>query len=665
MKKFFILFITMFTSISLAQNVVVITLDTTRKDSLSCYGQKGIRTENLDKFSEKSYIFLNAFSPVPQTLPAHSTIFTGLYPYDHKVRDNLINYLPEEALTLAEILKEKGYSTGAAVSSAVLNHRFGLKQGFDFYDDKVEKKSGEIKADETTKKGIEILKKLKEPYFLWVHYYDPHHPYEPPKDINAPSDYLGEVLYMDKNLKPLFDLLNFENTLILIASDHGESLGEHNEEEHGVLLYNPAIEIPLLLHLPGQRQKIEIMENVSLTSIFPTIIDFLKIELKEKPKSTSLLEVKETPIYLETYFPFFSFRWSPLRGIINGNYKLILSSIEEELYDIKKDNKEKNNIIKSKKSIAKKLKEEFFLLTPEKDFMPLQSKGHSLPDEIKKQLQSLGYIDGGFFDPNEAKEKLPNPRDMADMVGFLIHEGKKLLAKKDVETIIKKVKEILKRDPQNFQAMKLAGEAYWIKEDYNRAKEIFESALKITDKYYSLHGDLGYTFFKLKEYDKAKKHFEKALELNEYYAEGYIYYAEYYITLQDFKSVETLLESALKKELYHPRIFYNLGLAKLSKEDYNEGLKYFKKAYELDNTFKEAVGNLAFCYFKKGEKLKAYNFLQEGLKIDPNDFSMLKASITVSIELNKIKEAEELIKRLIELYPESPEAKSMKPFLQR
>lgn len=665
MKKYFILFILIFASISFTQNVVVITLDTTRKDALSCYGQKGIKTENLDRFSEKSYIFLNAYSPVPQTLPAHSTIFTGLYPYDHKVRDNLINYLPEEALTLAEILKDKGYSTGAVVSSAVLNHRFGLKQGFDFYDDKVEKKSGEIKAEETTKKGIEILKKLKEPYFLWVHYYDPHHPYNPPEEIKAPSNYLGEVLYMDKNLKPLLDALDFENTLIIIAGDHGESLGEHLEEEHGVLLYNPAIEIPLFLHLPSQTKKVQINENVTLVSIFPTIIEALKIDLKDKPNALSLLKVKNSPIYMETYFPFFSFRWSPLRGIIKGNYKLILSSTEEELYDIKKDNKEKNNIIKEKESIAKKLKEEFFLLTPEKDFMLLQSKAHSVPDEIKKQLQSLGYIDGGFFDPNEAKGKLPNPRDMADIVGFLIHEGKKLLAAKDGEAVIKKVKEILKRDPQNFQAMNLAGEAYWIKEDYKRSKEIFEAALKITEQNYYLHGNLGYTFFKLKEYNKAKEHFEKALELNEYYAEGYIYYAEQYIALQDFKSAEKLLESALKKELDHPRIYYNYGLIKLEKRNYNEATKYFEKAYELDKSFKETIGNLAFCYFQKGEKMKAYNLLQEGLKIDPNDFSMLKAGITVSIELNKIKEAEELIKRLIELYPESPEAKSMKPFLQR
>lgn len=665
MKNLFILFILIFSSLSFTQNVVVITLDTTRKDALSCYSQKGIKTENLDKFAEKSYIFLNAFSPAPQTLPAHSTIFTGLYPYDHKVRDNLINYLPDEALTLAEILKENGYSTGAVVSSAVLNHRFGLKQGFDYYDDKVEKKSGEIKAEETTKKGIEILKKLKEPYFLWVHYYDPHHPYKPPEDIKAPSNYLGEVLYMDKNLKPLLDALNFENTLIIIAGDHGESLGEHMEEEHGVLLYNPAIEVPLLLHLPSQIKKIQVNENVSLVSIFSTIIDFLKIELKEKPKFTSLLKVKNSPIYLETYFPFFSFRWSPLRGIIKGNYKLILSSSEEELYDIKKDNKEKNNIIKGNKNIAKKLKEEFFLLTPEKDFMPLQSKAHSVPDEIKKQLQSLGYIEGTFWDPNEIKRKLPNPRDMADIVGFLIHEGKKLLSKKDGEAVIRKVKEILKRDPQNFQAMNLVGEAYWIKEDYKRAKEIFEEALKITEQNYYLHGNLGFTLLKLKEYDKAKEHFEKALKLNDYYPEGYVYYAEYYITLKDFKSAQTLLENALKKELIHPRIYYNLGLIKLSKKEYNEALKYFEKAYELDENFKEAIGNLAFCYYQKNEKMKAYNLLQEGLKIDPNDFSMLKASITVSIELNKIKEAEELIKRLIELYPESPEAKSMKPFLQR
>jgi len=641
----------------------VITLDTTRQDALSCYGQKGIKTENLDKLAEKSYIFLNAFTPVPQTLPAHCTIFTGTYPFEHKVRDNLINYLPEDALTIAEVLKEKGYSTGAVVSSAVLNHRFGLKQGFDFYDDKVNKTTGEIKADETTKKALEILKKLKEPYFLWIHYYDPHHPYKPPEGIKAPSDYLGEVLYMDQNLKEIFESINLDNTLIVVSGDHGESLGEHKESEHGALIYNPAISIPLILHLPGQTKKEEIKENVSLVNVFPTITEFLKID--KKTKYPSLLKSMNLPIYLETYYPFFSFRWSPLRGIIKENFKLILSSSDEELYDILKDKNEAKNLVKSNKKTAEKLKEEFFKLTPEVDFMPLQSKGHSVPDELKKQLQSLGYIDGSFLDPNEAKQKLPNPRDMADIIDFLIHKGRDLIRLKDADSVIKNVKEILRRDPQNFLAMNLAGEAYWIKNDYKRAKEIFEGALKIAQQSYYLHGNYGYTLFKLEDFEGAKKEFEKALELNEYYADAYVYYSELYLSKKDLKSASDLLEKALKKELINPRIFYNYGLIKLEKKDLPEATKYFEKAYELDKYFKEAIGNLAFCYFQRGEKLKAYNLLQEGLKIDPNDFNFLKASITVAIELNKIKEAEEMAKRLIELYPSSPEAQSLKPYFQK
>lgn len=663
MKNFFLLFLVFISGILFSQNVIVITLDTTRQDSLSCYGQKEIKTENLDWIAEKSYLFLNAYSPVPQTLPAHCTIFTGQYPFDHKVRDNLINFLPDDAITLAEILKEKGYSTSAVVSAAILNHRFGLKQGFDFYEDKQDKKTSETKANETTKRALSTLEKLKEPYFLWVHYYDPHHPYNPPEDIKAPSEYLGEVLFMDKNLKPLLEKINFSNTLLVVAGDHGESLWDHNEAEHGVLLYNPAVKIPLMLHLPGQNKKIVISENVSLVSILPTILEFLKIE--HKVSYPSLLKAKNNPIYLETYFPFFSFKWSPLRGIIKENYKLILSTKEEELYDLSKDKKETKNLIKNKEKIAEKLKDEFFKLTPEKEFMPLQSKGHSVPDELKKQLQALGYIDGSFMDPKEINSALPNPRDLADLVFFLTHEGRAFLIKKDPDSVIRKVKEILKRDPNNFQAMGLAGEAYWIKEDYKRAKEIFEQAVKVSEKSYDLHAKLGYTLFKMGDFEGAKEEFEKSLKLNEYYGDVYAYYSEMYLSKKDTKNAEILLDKALKKEVYHPRIYYNYGLIKMEKKDYQGAFVYFEKAYEMDNNFKEAVGNMAYCLYQKGEKQRAFVLLQEGLKIDPNDFSMLKAAITVALDLNKTKEAEEYIKKLIELYPDSDEAKRMKPFFQK
>ncbi|MEJ5166361.1 MAG: sulfatase-like hydrolase/transferase [Thermoanaerobaculia bacterium] len=665
MKKFFSLFLILVSTLIYAQNVLVITLDTTRQDSLSCYGQKDIRTENLDKLSESSYLFLNAFSPVPQTLPAHCTIFTGKYPYDHKVRDNLINYLPEEAVTLAEILKEKGYSTGAVVSAVILNHRFGLKQGFDFYEDKQDKKTSETRAKETTQRALSLLEKLKEPYFLWVHYYDPHHPYKPPEGMKAPSDYLGEVLYMDKNLKPLLDKINLSNTLIVVAGDHGESLGDHNEAEHGVLLYNPAVKIPLLLHLPGQDKKVKLNENVSLASIFPTILEYLKIDFKKDEFSPSLLKAKDIPIYLETYFPFFSFKWSPLRGIIKGNYKLIISTKEEELYDLSKDEKEMKNLIKSKTKIAENLREEFYKLTPEREFMPLQSKGHSVPDELKKQLQALGYIDGSAMDPREINSALPNPRDLADMVFFLTHEARALLNKKDADSVIKKVKEILKRDPNNFQAMGFAGEAYWLKEDYKRAKEIFEQAIKVSDKSYDLHAKLGYTLFKMDDLEEAKEEFERTLKLNEYFADVYVYYSEMYLSKKDTKNAEILLDKALKKDIYHPRIYYNFGLIKMDKKDYREAFKYFEKAYEMDSNFKEAIGNMAYCLYQTGEKEKSFILLKEGLKIDPNDFSMLKAAITVALDLNRVKEAEEYIKKLIELYPDSEEAKRMKPFFQK
>ncbi len=662
MKNILLLLSLIFSLVSFSQNVVLITLDTTRRDALSCYGQKGIKTENLDNFAKKAHIFLNAYTPVPQTLPAHSTILTGLYPFDHKVRDNLINYLPEDAITLAEILKEKGYATGAVISSAVLDHRFGLNQGFDYFEDKVNKKTAENEASVTTNKALELLKNLKEPYFLWVHYYDPHHPYKPPEEIKAPTPYLAEVLYMDKNLKPLLESLNYENTLIIIAGDHGESLGDHNESEHGLLLYQSAIQIPLLIHFPKQSKKIEVKENVSLLGIFPTVLDFLKI--KENPKNT-LLKIEKEPIYLETYFPFYTFKWSPLKGIIRDNFKFIITVSEEELYNLKKDPQETINLVNKKKDTSKKLREELLKITPEKDFIAHQSKSDSIPEEIKKQLQSLGYLDGSFVDPREAKGDLPNPKYLVDLVDFLVHDGKKLLAEKRAEEVIKKVKEVLRRDPNNFIAMNLAGEAYWLQDNYERAKEIFEEALKIANKNYHIMTNLGFTLMKLNKPKEAKEILEKSLSLNEYFAETYVYLSEYYLNLKDTKNAENILKRAIEKRLAHPRLYFNYGLLKLENKDLKNAIKYFEKAVELDESFKEAIGNLALCYYKTGEKTKSWDLLQRGLKLAPKDFKFLKAAITVALDLNKLKEAEDLAKKLIELYPDSPEAKSIRPFFKK
>ena len=248
-------------------NVLVITADTLRSDHLGAYGYKNIRTPVIDELARNGVRFETVISPAPLTLPSHASLFTSTFPPYTQVRDNGNNKLDESALTLAEILEKRGYDTAAFVSTYVLNGRFGLDQGFEIYDDVKEDQDpnlvirhmdGERTADKTTTAAINWLKrKSPKPFFMWVHYYDPHSTYNPPppyreKYKNNPYD--GEIAFMDNQIGRLLNEFKrqgiLDKTLIVFTSDHGEGLGEHKESGHAVFVYDTTQKVPLIFVAP-------------------------------------------------------------------------------------------------------------------------------------------------------------------------------------------------------------------------------------------------------------------------------------------------------------------------------------------------------------------------------------------------------------------------------
>src|SRR5213594_824736 len=276
-----------------ASNVVFITIDTLRADHLGCYGYKEIRPPNIDSLAAEGVRFERAYTSVPVTLPSHTVIFTGTYPMLSGIHDFSANKLNPAQPTLASVLKEHGYNTAAVIGSAVLDSSFGLNHGFDFYYDHFDfNRLLETNLDEMERPGNVVAdatldwlsKNYQKKFFLWMHLYHPHYRYRPPSPYSeqyADRLYDGEIAFADAQVGRLVRFLKekalYQNTVIVLSGDHGESLGEHGEKTHGFFIYNATLHVPLIVHLPGGMHARTVQNLVNLADIMPTVLAALNI----------------------------------------------------------------------------------------------------------------------------------------------------------------------------------------------------------------------------------------------------------------------------------------------------------------------------------------------------------------------------------------------------
>ena len=331
-------------------NVLLVTIDTLRPDYLHCYGYAQIETPSIDSLAAQGIRFEQAYTPVPITLPSHTVMhdFSG-------------NNLNSEQATLATVLRARGYDTGAVIAAAVLDRRFGLNRGFDFYYDnfnfgrlsEANLDLMERPANEVVDQALKWLAKPRNaPFFLWVHLYDPHHPYNPPPPFNRlykENLYAGEIAFADTQLGRLLAYLKqhaaYNHTLVVLSGDHGEGLGEHGEKTHGFFTYNSTLHVPLIIKPSVNSKFINplIKRGVSLVDLMPTVLGLLNIPIPPKVQGKNLAmmllrgdEMEPSPLYSETYLPRIHFNWSELRGLSAKNYHFI-DAPKPELYDISSD----------------------------------------------------------------------------------------------------------------------------------------------------------------------------------------------------------------------------------------------------------------------------------------------------------------------------------------
>ena len=418
-------------------NVLLITLDTTRADHLGCYGYGPAKTPYLDGLAREGISFARAYCPAPLTLPSHCSIMSGLYPVTHGVRNNGHN-LPPGIKMLAEILKGHGYMTSAFVSSFSVDSRFGIGRGFDVYDDTFQSQlplkspNAERRAEETFARFSRWLENnWQSKFFAWVHYFDPHLPYDPPLPYREEFSgrlYDGEIAYMDHYVGAVLEQLKekgiIEKTIIVVAGDHGEGLGDKVETGHGIFLYEETLRVPLIFYNLKVFPRSQVIESVvRLVDVAPTVLEIIGLKDEAAGMQGQSLTAwlrgksrKDLNGFVETFYPRENFGWSALVGLISGHWKFIQAP-RRELYDLKNDPGEEINLYGQSTDkageMAKKLKQELLRL----------SSGPNAPDgqaaartEGLEKLRSLGYMN---FSPAKPGSVLPDPKEKIGLLRLI------------------------------------------------------------------------------------------------------------------------------------------------------------------------------------------------------------------------------------------------------
>ncbi|MCG8462304.1 MAG: sulfatase-like hydrolase/transferase, partial [Holophagales bacterium] len=405
-------------------NVLLVTFDTTRADHIGCYGNDRIRTPSLDGLAADGVLFERAYSSVPITAPSHATILTGLYPMGHGVRDNGIFVLDDATVTLAEILRDAGYGTAAAVGAFPLDEQFGLAQGFELFDDHFTLPYEDFRGQRVVQKSRlffderraelvnePILAWLDEhhhrPFFAWAHYFDPHLPVQPPApydQLYVSDPYLGEIAYADEALGQLLERLETlgvaERTVVVVTADHGEGRGEHNEHTHSTLAYDTTLHVPLLIRIPGTEGGLRVAPRVGTVDIVPTVLDLLGLEPPQPLHGRSLLPLIENggertadlprAQYAETLSPRLSHGLGELRVLFDRGYKYIFGP-RPELYRPIDDPGELHDLIDEQPEIARAMHTRLERFVQE-HAIEGASRSVSMDDETRRRLEALGYI---------------------------------------------------------------------------------------------------------------------------------------------------------------------------------------------------------------------------------------------------------------------------------
>ena len=590
-----------------APDIFLITIDTLRADHVHCYGYTNGSTPALDALAKDGLRFAHAFTPSPITNTSHASILTGLLPGSHGVTDFGVP-LASSHPTVAELLKARGYRTAAFIGAVILDSGTlapGFGRGFDFYDNFPEHPAAKSRWGRLERRGMDVVAHAESwltkhpvgPHFVWVHLYDPHDPYEPPLPFaQTYKDHLydGEIAYADSALAHFVTYLKtsgrYRNSVIVAVGDHGEGLGEHHEDTHGIFLYDSTTHVPLIVKLPGAKSVgTTVGGQVRTVDIVPTLLDLAGAAAPATSDGESLQVYfsgkagVDRPAMGETDYPL-RFGWAPLRSVRDDGYKFI-ESPRPELYDLRQDPNELSNQYQAGNARVQ--------------------KSRAMLAEVRAREAPVDASQGAAQpDANGSTSSLPDPKDKIEEQN-LLHAA--MMASEDDRPAVarKALESVLALDPKSPTALRQLGELELQAGDYAEAAQHLKSAVAVRPDDAMASFYAGQALQKAHDLAGARDALETSLKLMPGQFQARLLLGQVYLDLKDPKAAEDQFEAALLVQ--SDSLDAQLGLAKAQIGNANfadaaQSLESLSKSHPKNA---EVFSSLAIAYSGMGKSTEA------------------------------------------------------------
>ncbi len=610
--------------------IILISIDTLRSDHLPAYGYDRVKTPAIDALRADALLYRRAYSQVPLTLPSHASILTGLLPPAHGVRDNTGYRLSETAgATLAELLGGAGYATGAAVSSYVLRHETGIARGFDLYDDHLAsghgKAIGEIQrpGPQTLEAVLPWLRSVAgKPFFLFFHLYEPHSPRDPPAPFAAlyGKSYDGEVAAADAVVGRLVDELKtlhvYDRSTIFLLADHGEGLGDHGEDEHGVLLYRESLQVPLIVKLPGSVDAgASVDRPAELVDVAPTVLALAGVAPPAALPGLSLLRLAEDAedaaprvIYSETFNPRLRYGWSGLTSVVRGHYHYI-EGADRELYDLAADPGETKNVLRDERKVYATLRDALHGFDSE-----LQ-KPFEEDAETRAALAALGYL-GSVAPAGEGP--LPDPKTMLPALDGL-RSGVEAVSRGENESAVPLLREATETIPSSIDAWQFLGLAL---ERLGRKEEAladYRKAFELSNGSPLLAKPMAHLALELGRLDDAAQYLRMAVDQEPDDLGLRLLEARTLLVSGHPDQALDAAREAVRSAPDSADAHYLVGAAEMGSGEPGEAERDLRRALEIAPDHPAALNDLAVLLMSQGRREEARALLEHLVRVQPEN----------------------------------------------